>query len=56
MVFAGFALVLTAMWLASYFSISRQPGSIRAILFGAGATLASIVLGLWLWEVAWILF
>ena len=56
MVIAGFALVLTSMWIAAYFSSPRQAGSVRAICFAGVATLTFAILGLWLWGMAGILF
>ncbi len=48
MVIAGFALVLTAMWLMAYLSSPKQTGSVRAICFSGAATLAFAFAALWL--------
>jgi hypothetical protein len=56
MVIAGFALVLTAMWIMALFASSKQTGSVRAICYSGVTTLAFALVGFWLLLRAGILF
>jgi hypothetical protein len=53
---AGFALILTAMWIMAWISSPKQTGSARAVCFSGAATLVFALVGFWLLLRAGILF